>query len=699
MSEEHLDRRISRTLHEVAASVPVTDRLAEVTEGEPTRVLRRFRQIPVLVGVGAFVLGIVLVGGVLLLLRHNTSEPSVAPVTTTTATTATTSTTTRTTIPPDVAVGSAAVGYADVEAALEQARERWEQGRLEEYGYVVTVDCDCPDAGSAWVGMFEDDRPDKVDHSVEALFDEVAAAVAAQPERIEAEFDANDGHLVSYEVSNSAGDLAVTVTDYHQISRDSTPFDGTWRLVEGTLDGTTFKSPASGVIALTLDRSTGTYPSDCNDVYVRVDIYGDSFGAGGSIITAVGCGEYTAEAGLFDQAIHRVNTIQLDDGLVLSGPGVELRFVPAAQPDVLGALPPAVAGERISFEFPDGRHRTDQYIITPVVGSDHVFYLLAAENAGNDTVASWQEWAGEPADPGTPVTGPGPDTIVLPDPMYIGDYALCSPYWEPDEFCFMLQVRLPSAPWIVTAGPQGIILHDVNGTSEVLGTESAQIAFWVDGTLVYKPEAVPSLIVVDPAGGTSEIALHVGEVLFDIAPRGVAVTSDASATYLIDLAGGERTSLGPAAIDARFGGELIIIETGDDRLEAIEPGGAVVWERPIDAEAMLSLEEGRVRLDTFEVLNTENGPAYYQYVSTELIDHATGNTIESFRWEVAIPFEGDEIAARCLRTEIHDSVMLCAEPDGRIVTLPVGSSDGGGSGDGHTLVSDATSATYVREAP
>jgi hypothetical protein len=699
MNDERLDRRISRTLREVAAGVPVADRLAEITDDTPRPTPRAFRQLPVLVAIGAFVLGIVLVGGVLLLMRNNTNEPSVAPVTTTSPTTTSAVTTTATTVPPNLVVGGIAEGYTAVDAALQQARERWEQNGLEEYGYVVTIECDCPDAGSAWVGRFQDGPPDRVDHSVERLFDEVATAVAGQPERIEAEFDTNDGHLVAYQVVDAGGDRKVSVSGYHQISRDPSPFDGTWRLVEGSLDGATFKSPATGIIELTIDRSTGTYPSDCNDVYVRVDIYGSSFGAGNGIITAVGCGEYTSEAELFDQAIHRANTIELGDGLLLRGPGVELRFDPATQADVLGALQPAVAGDRISFEIPDGRQRTDQYLITPVVGSDHVFYLLTAENSGNDNVASWEDWTGEPEQPGTPVSGPGPDTIVLPDPMYVGDYALCSPYWVPDQFCFTLQVRLPSAPWIVTAGRQGIILHDVNGTSETLTTEPARVAFWVDGTLVYQQAGASALSVVDPSGAKAEVPLQDGEMLLDVAPGGVAVTSDAAATYLVDLGSGARTVAGPAAVEARFTGELVVARTGDGSVQAFEPGGAVLWERSVAPDTMLSLDAGRVRLDTFEALNTDNGPAYYQYVSTELIDQATGLAEESFRWEVAIPFDGDEIAAPCLRTEIHDSVMLCTEPDGRAVTLPVATGDGGGSGDGHTLLADVTSATYVRQSP
>ena len=61
----------------------------------------------------------------------------------------------------------------------------------------------------------------------------------------------------------------------------------------------------------------------------------------------------------------------------------------------------------------------------------------------------------------------------MPHDIGVGDYLLCSPYWSGDLFCYDLLVRPPSAPWYVTAGAVGVVLHDADTTSQmVLGQKS-----------------------------------------------------------------------------------------------------------------------------------------------------------------------------------------------------------------------------------
>lgn len=704
MRHEPLDHQISRALRTAAQQVPVRDPLAEIQAAAATTSPRRWRftRAPALAAVAAFAVGIALVGGVMLVLRSTSSEPSqpaVAGVTTSTEPpiVSTPGPSTATTMPVDEAVGGDPQGFVEVEEALARARLRWQDAGLEEYGYRLDVDCDCAEAGSSRVRVFEGDLP-----TVDVLFDRIFAAMEQQPHRIAVAFSAADGHPVSYQVTTATGEVAVAIADFHPITQAPTPFDGSWRFVAGAVDGETFQSPANRGLSLTLSMGRSHYPSDCNTVSQRVDIHGGSFGAGPGVTTAAGCGTYSTESALFGEAFIRSDSIRLEGGdLILDGTGVELRFAPPAAPDVLGELALTAAGERLSFEVPDGRERTDQYLITLSLEDParKVLFILMAETLGSDTPASWQPWAGEPAEQAARVTGSGPDTVVIPDGIGDGDYALCSTYWEPDQFCFILRVRPPSAPWIVTAGQTGAVLHDADGTSATLSTEASKIAFHVAGRLILQPEEQSErIMVVDLAGNTATTQLRTGEVLLDVAQldgRTRALTSDSFATSIIDIDSGDRVSIAPAAIEARFVGALIVMRTSANSLRAIDRDGTVMWERPIDSETIVVPDQSsHIRLDTFGVLNTDAGfDPFFQYLATELVDLTTGETIDTYEFEIAIPDAGHQIAARCLRAEIQDTLLLCPQPDGRVVTLQVE------GGDSRTLTSGATAATYVRMTP
>jgi len=86
-------------------------------------------------------------------------------------------------------------------------------------------------------------------------------------------------------------------------------------------------------------------------------------------------------------------------------------------------------------------------------------------------------------------------------------------------------------------------------------------------------------------------------------------------------------------------------------------------------------DPGLVRLDRFGDLYTESDPAFRQFLETRLVDVFTGEELDSFEYELAIPLEGDQITERCLRAELRDGLLLCPQPDGRLVTLQVEGGD------------------------
>jgi hypothetical protein len=176
----------------------------------------------------------------------------------------------------------------------------------------------------------------------------------------------------------------------------------------------------------------------------------------------------------------------------------------------------------------------------------------------------------------------------------------------------------------------------------------------------------------------------------------MALTADSSGTYVVDIDTTSRRRIAAPATEARFAGATIILRMGNS-VSAVGADGSTIWDRVFDAEALVTPgQEGQLRIDILTTLNNDAGDdPYFQYVQTELIDLATGETVDSYEWEVAIPFEGHQIGERCVRSEIKDGLLLCPQPDGRTVTLPTGG-DGGGSGDSHTLTSGSTTATFAR---
>jgi heat shock protein HslJ len=535
------------------------------------------------------------------------------------------------------------------------------------------------------------------------IFSRITKDVDAQPDRIEVAFSPDDGHPVFYSVvwpeSSDRHDLVLGVDGFHEITPTATEFDGEWRFTSGVIDGTQFGSPVAwGAITLTLGGRFALFPADCNQGGGIVDIYDGSFGIGRIGHTDGGCSEYSTEAELFITAIQRVENIEREaSGMTLSGPGVELRFVSPEVPESLGPLPLTAAGETLLLEFPDGRSRGVTYTISSgsLEQSHHVHYVLTAEADGVDTTAGWETWAGEFKVPAIVVSGPGPDRVVIPDTIFEGDYLLCSPYWEPDPFCFDLLVRPGSAPWFVTAGADGVLLHDADGTSITLSDPSAAIAFLVGGRLVTQPGSRTDpepRVLVDIDESSTEYPLGPGEVLLDVAvtDRGLMalVSAGSGVTSVLDLDTGDRTDIGPASSEARFHDNVVLLRPSSDRVEARSPDGELLWETAVDGETMVvPADPGIVRLDRFGDLYTEGAPAFRQYLETRL---TTGEELDSYEREVAIPLDGDEITDRCLRAEMRDSLLLCPQPDGRMVTLEVEGGESAGFPAGPGV------GTYVR---
>ncbi len=701
MNDEQLNHHIADALHEVADALPVRDRLDELRDGArpDPRENRWLRAHPLLAGAGAFAAVIVVLGGVLLALRGATDEPAENVQTdgTTTTTTTTLAPTTAPDIRTQIAIGSAAEGFAPVEDALTEAQDLWAKSSLPGYGYLLEIDCDCPAASSTWVRRWPDRHEDILVGTPEDLFSQIRTSIDEEPEVIEVEFSTIDGHPVSYRVVDEDGEKAATIDHFHEIREEGSPFDGSWRLVSGTIDGESFGNPATGGIFLEFGRGRVNFPIDCNRAGGYVDIYDGWFGISSVWQTLAGCGETAPETVMFTESIDRAETIRLSGTtLLLGGPGVELSFTTPTNPELLGELPLTAAGERLSFDAP-GQESTNRYIIAPSLDSSitptidsfgrRVSYLLTAESADSDATATWQRWQGEPDDLETRTSGTDPHTIVVPDDIVNGDYFLCSPYWEPDPFCYILRVRLPSAPWIVSAGPAGVILHDANGTSAVISEIGAQIAFLVGDRLVLQPINQPDRILID---GT-EVSLQPGALVLDagnVAGRTLALVSGPERTTTIDLDTNERTEVGPSAVEGRLFGGGIILRTTDTELSARNFDGVTSWRLPIDPEAMVTLNgEDQVRLDTFRVLQTEAGPEpYFQYIRTEILDLRTGEPVDSYEMEVGIPFEGHHIDQRCVRAEFQDGSLLCPQPDGRIIIL-----------EGETLAEGST-ATYARPA-
>jgi len=638
----------------------------------------------------------ILVGAVCLLIA-GCSDGEIQPAdptastrpTSVTTTTPTETTTTIVAAEPITVSGTRDQGFEEVESALADAKHLWQLAEVESYAYLLEVVCDCPEAESTWVRRFGD--WDEYGHPIDDLFDRISLRIADNPESIEVSFAASDGHPIAL-TSSDQSSYSLLVNHYHRIDGQATEYDGSWRFLEGTIKGEAFANPPEWTY-LNLETGRITFPPDgCNEASGWVDIYNGGFALGPIGQTLIGC-ETPAESTMFNEAMYRVDHAGVDGAhLVLTGPDVELHFTTAPEtPSIAGELPLTFAGDRITFDPPSGA--TAIYIVTSRLEpfGRSISFLLTAETSASEHDAGWTRWTGQPAEAAV-AADEGPHTIVIPDEIQDGDHYLCSPYWLPDPFCYTLWVRPPSAPWFVTAGLGGVVLHDANGTSEEMSAEPAAIAFYVNERLVAQYLYDMSQIQVE---GTGPIKLAEDERLEDVTATGDSIRAlviGPGSSTVVDLDTGEGLPSLPHATEGKLAGDLVVLRTSPDGIGVFETAtGEPAWDRVIGVDTLVTVKAGLVRLDTMGVLQTEAGPPYFQYVETETVDLETGEALESFEWEVAIPDDGHNIDQPCGRPDFDGDLLICPQPDGRLVTLEVV------GGESRTFATGVITATFARD--
>lgn len=106
---------------------------------------------------------------------------------------------------------------------------------------------------------------------------------------------------------------------------------GDWELVEGTVDGEAIPLVDGAAVTLTATPSTLSGTSACNSYSADLTIDVDTMTVEHMAVTRMACDDarMTVE-GLYLAGLERVTAATGEvDGLVLTGPGVELRFKPA----------------------------------------------------------------------------------------------------------------------------------------------------------------------------------------------------------------------------------------------------------------------------------------------------------------------------------------------------------------------------------
>ena len=463
-----------------------------------------------------------------------------------------------------------------------------------------------------------------------------------------------------------------------------------WRFVEGSVDDRvlrpTIEWPSP---VLNLAPEVATFPADCNRASAEVVIAGTSMSVEPLGTTTAGCVVYTDEAALFAAGFERLDTVQREgEHLVLTGPGVSLRFAPSEQPEMLATLAFTAPGAVVELPFADGRSRGVTYALHPAFDQPHYAptHLLTAEVEGAVAAATVRPWAGEEELPDTVVTGPGPDRVVMPDDIGLGEYRLCSPYWEADWFCLSIEVRPPAADWFVTADDGGITLHDANATSRVLWDGPAALAFLVGDVLVfqdasggdYPPVPTGPVKVLDQGNVRSigeadgqPVVLHDAGVV-DGRIVAVATGSEDGRTELIDVATGDRTGVGAGAEVVRLQDGLVLaLQAGV--LEARSTGGEVVWSRQVGEAMLVPADDGVVRL---HVMRFTDGIQYFDETRIALADGAPISEVEH---EMELPDDDlDHVDADCVRSEFDGGDVFCPLADRRNLLLQT-SGDGWGA--------------------
>lgn len=103
---------------------------------------------------------------------------------------------------------------------------------------------------------------------------------------------------------------------------------GSWQLTSGSVDGAEISLIPSHPITITLDEEEVNGTAACNGFNGGFDLSGSSISFQNLSITEMACfpPEVMDLEMTFMDALTRVTTVTIDDGLVLSGPDIELSF-------------------------------------------------------------------------------------------------------------------------------------------------------------------------------------------------------------------------------------------------------------------------------------------------------------------------------------------------------------------------------------
>lgn len=230
-----------------------------------------------------------------------------------------------------------------------------------------------------------------------------------------------------------------------------------------------------------------------------------------------------------------------------------------------------------------------------------------------------------PAPPSEPVE------IVIPDTIGVGDYQLCSPYWVGNFFCYDLHVRLPDAPWYVTAGEGGVVLQDADSTSQKLWSEAVRIAFWFEELLLIETGDA-TILARSGSDVRREWVVTEGRLL-DAGRIGnsiKALVAQGGETRLVDVDRSDADALGPAVDEARLAGSFAVLRTSRNRIETRSTAdGSIVWVLDIDPNEMItSVANHELRLDR-GILSSDDSPvSFWQFLETRIVDLVTGEVVD-----------------------------------------------------------------------
>ena len=162
--------------------------------------------------------------------------------------------------------------------------------------------------------------------------------------------------------------LAVALVSVACLGSDfSDSLDGAWQLTEGNVDGVDIPVIDTHPITITFDGDQAGGRASCNSYGGTFELSGSTITFGPLASTEMACmpeEAMTAET-MYLQALTTVDTIIVDEGLTLAGPGVSLQYealppVPEAELTntvwvldglVSGEAVSSVSGERATLEF------------------------------------------------------------------------------------------------------------------------------------------------------------------------------------------------------------------------------------------------------------------------------------------------------------------------------------------------------------